>query len=133
MQEDGHPVSGMHFFNLSLYGVLSAALLNTMASRCGLGFACPPNLLDLCEVTILLFLPPFFFSFSPFSGVSSSVSDFSISVSEETFSSESSDTALLFLDFVSFFFLVLAGESFLFLDCLSLFLEFDCGLLLFRL
>ena len=98
-----------------------------------MGLTCSPSLLYLCKVTILLFLPDLFFSFSPFSGVSSSVSDFSISVSKETLSSESSDAALLFLDIVSFFFVFLAGEFCLDLACLSLFLEDDCGLLLFLL
>ena len=68
--------------------------------------------------------------FSPFSGDSSSVSDLSKSVSELTASPESSDLAQLFFDFFSLFFLLFAGEFFLDLVCLYLFLDDDGCLLL---
>ena len=106
-----HPVSAIQISVLSLKGSLSEALLKTCASSGGVGFALPPIRLDLWLDTILLFpwllpFPDLCFDFSPISGVSSSVSDLSISVSVVAESCESSNLVLLFLDLLSFFFLV---------------------------
>merc|ERR1711954_32035 len=119
---------------LSLKGSLSEAFLKICTSRGDVGFALPPIFLDLWLNTILLFpwllpFPDLCFGFSHFSGVSSSVSDLSISVSVVAESCESSYLVLLFLDLLSFF-VLFAGEFLLCLFGLSLDFEADFCLFL---